>query len=284
MASQNIRATRIAPSTAGALTLEVLRRRKLSPHFSRVTLGGDDLARFNHLGYDQWFRLFLPTDTGSAATSSLSRMPDKLGTLDYVKYLMINKSVRPILRNYTVRQFRPAGVDAAELDVDFVLHPPTAEADHSGPAASWATSCSPGDRVAILDEGASYNPPASAGDRVVLVADESGLPALAGILASLPPDARGRAVIEIPDQDDRQRLDHPDGVVVNWIIRADDHAVPGQAALAAVVGSELPAAPFYGFVVGEQALATGVRRHWVAAGVPKHHITFCGYWRHGAHG
>jgi NADPH-dependent ferric siderophore reductase len=31
--------------------------------------------------------------------------------------------------------------------------------------------------------------------------------------------------------------------------------------------------------VGEQSLVAAARRHWVAAGVPKRDVTFCGYWR-----
>ena len=38
-------------------------------------------------------------------------------------------------------------------------------------------------------------------------------------------------------------------------------------------------APGYGWVVGEQALATGLRRHWVKSGLAKDRIMFCGYWR-----
>jgi NADPH-dependent ferric siderophore reductase len=36
------------------------------------------------------------------------------------------------------------------------------------------------------------------------------------------------------------------------------------------------------FAVGEQAVATGARRHLVnERGVPKKNVTFCGYWRRG---
>jgi NADPH-dependent ferric siderophore reductase len=41
-------------------------------------------------------------------------------------------------------------------------------------------------------------------EHVVLVAGESGLPAAAAILAALPVDTRGRAVLEVPTAEDRQ--------------------------------------------------------------------------------
>ncbi|WP_407674899.1 SIP domain-containing protein [Nonomuraea fuscirosea] len=65
--------------------------------------------------------------------------------------------------------------------------------------------------MALIDEGIGFNPPPGT-RRVVVAAGESGLPALAGILASLPADARGHALAEIPSPQDRQPLDHPEGV------------------------------------------------------------------------
>jgi NADPH-dependent ferric siderophore reductase len=268
MARTNIRATRIKPDKTELLTLHVLRREQLSPHFVRVTLGGGDVARFQYMGFDQWFRLFIPV-----SESSLSRAPRKLDTLSYVKYLTVAKVERPILRNYSVRAFR-----GDELDVDFVIHG-SADDGTAGPAATWAQTCAPGDPVAILDEGVGFNPPPTL-KQVLLVTDESGLPAAAGILASLPEDATGRALIELPSPEDRQDLVKPAGVEVTWIPRPDPHGVPGRAALAAAEALPVPSDPFYGWVVGEQTLPSSVRRHWVQTGVPKGNIMFCGYWRH----
>lgn len=117
----------------------------------------------------------------------------------------------------------------------------------------------------------------------MLVADESGLPATAGVLASLPSDTRGHALIEVPTSEDRQDLGAPANVEVSWIVRDDPAAIPGRAALATAETLPLPKDPFYGWTVGEQQLPSGLRRRWVRAGVPKKRIMFCGYWRHDAH-
>lgn len=275
MARSNLQATRIKPATSELLTLHVVRRERISPHFARVTLGGGDIARFRPMGFDQWFRLFIPV----ADNNSLSRLPHRLTSLAYLKYLTIAKTTRPVLRNYSVRAYRPDGPAGPELDVDFVLHGSTANGT-AGPAATWAQNCTEGDAVAILDEGIGFNPPQSP-RRVMLVADESGLPALAGILASLPADAQGRALLEVPSAEDRQPLDAPAGIDLTWLVRDTAHATPGRAALAAAVATPLPDEPWYGWVVGESTLPVALRRHWVAAGVPKSTIMFCGYWKAG---
>src|ERR1041384_2202212 len=134
MARSNFQAARVKPETSELLTLKVLRSTQVSPSFRRVTFGDGDIARFGHMGVDQWFRRFVPV-----ADDSRDRLPDKLTTLSYAKYMMIPKAQRPVMRNYTVRGFRADGPDGPELDVHFVLHAT------DGVAAAWAHRCSPGE-------------------------------------------------------------------------------------------------------------------------------------------
>ncbi|MBF4564558.1 siderophore-interacting protein [Plantibacter sp. VKM Ac-2876] len=274
MARTNAETARIKPDAATLLTLRVVRRSRISPNIARVTLGGGDIADFTFLGYDQWFRFFIPVSEGG-----LERLPTKLDMLAYAKYLAISKSVRPVLRNYTVRDYRRDGPDGPELDIDFVIHGSAAEGT-AGPAASWAQSCEVGDAVALLDEGRMFNLPADV-DRVLLVADETGLPAVAGILTSLPASTVGTAIVEIPSAADAQDVRVPDGVELRWVVREDPHDVPGRAALAAAAALGVPDTPCYAWVVGEQSLAANVRRLWVRGGMPKERVMFCGYWKVG---
>ncbi|GEL24297.1 siderophore-interacting protein [Pseudonocardia sulfidoxydans NBRC 16205] len=274
MARTNIRATRIKPEVSELLTTRVVRREQISPHMTRVTLGGGDLDRLRHLGFDQWFRLFMPTAGGA-----LENLPTKLTMLSYTRFLAQSKATRPSLRTYSIRAHREADT-GNEIDIDIVVHGSPDDAG-AGPGVAWARTCTPGDPVALIDEGIGFNP-APGLDQVVLVAEESGLPGAAGILASLPSTARGHALLEVPTSEDTQSLVGPPGVEITWIVRDSHDAVPGRAALAAVEAQPLPAGPFYGWAVGEQALATGARRHWVRSGVPKENLMFCGYWRAGA--
>lgn len=268
----------VKPETQGLVHLTVLRTERLSPHWMRVTLGGGEIAQFRPMGYDQWFRIFLPL----GGDEGLERLPAKANKLfGYLKYLRIPDGVRPVMRNYTVRAFRPAtATRGAELDVDFVLHGSVADGT-AGPASRWAETCEPGESVVIIDEGLAFNPERGV-ERVVLVADETGLPAIAGVCASLPADATGLAIIEVPSADDALDFEHPAGVIVRWIVR-DHDAKPGTLALQALRDAALPDAPFHAYLVGEQALPTDGRRHLVSErGVSKDHVSFCGYWRVGA--
>ncbi|GAA5201343.1 siderophore-interacting protein [Microbacterium jejuense] len=268
----------VKPETPGLVHLTVLRTRQLSPHWIRVTLGGGEIDRFHPMGYDQWFRIFLPLG-GDAGLERIPAKPNKV--FGYLKYLRIPDGMRPVMRNYTVRAFRPATATAgAELDVDFVVHG-SAHDGTAGPASRWAQACQAGESVVVIDEGLSFNP-ARGTDRIVLVSDETGLPAIAGICASLPSDASGLAIVEVPSAEDALEFAHPAGVTVRFVVR-EGEIKPGTLALAALQQAALPASPFHAYVVGEQALATDGRRHLVGErGISKDHVSFIGYWRVGA--
>ncbi len=255
----------VSHASSGLVLASVVRSALISPHFVRVTLGGSDLSRFSPLGFDQWMRLALPV----SASTRFDNLAPTFGMTGFLRYLTLPRGTRPVIRNYTVRSFRP---DPLELDVDFVVH------GTEGVAGPWAASVEAGSRVAFIDQGCGWRPvPASS---YLLVADESGLPAVAGVLRDLPRSAVGTALVELFDLADRQEVSAPPGVTVRWLERPVRSA-PGSVALAALAELPLPLpdAPPYCFAVGEQALATGARRHLVARGVPKTHVTFSGYWR-----
>ncbi|QGQ18778.1 siderophore-interacting protein [Cellulomonas sp. JZ18] len=262
--------TLLKPVDQRLLRGEVLARRRVTPHMLRVTVGGGELAAaFEPRGADQWFRLFVPRPGQDAL-----HLPSGVDLKGYARYLTMPESRRPLLRNYTVRATRPG-----EVDVDLVAHGDLTPGTVS--AAGWAARCEVGSPVALLDEGVTFADDGTQ-DWTLVVAEESGLPAAAGVLAALPRDARGIAFLEVPTREDVQPLEAPDGIEVRWLVRDDPHAVPGALALRTVTAAALPTGRPYAFVVGEQALPQGVRRHLVAQGVAKTDIAFCGYWKHGA--
>ena len=268
----------VKPESAELIHLTVLRSEQLSAHWIRVTLGGGEIERFRPMGFDQWFRLFLPI----GGDAGLDRVPAKANKMfGYLKFLRIPDGERPVMRNYSVRAYRAATADAgAEIDVDFVLHGSAADGT-AGPASRWAETCRPGEHVLIIDEGLTFNPQRGT-DRVLLVGDETALPAIASISASLPADAVGTAIVEVPTTEDALAFPRPAGIELVWIVRPHD-VVPGSLALETLARTSLPDGPFHAYAAGEQSLASGVRKHLVGErGVDKNAVSFCGYWKVGA--
>ncbi len=256
----------------GLYRAEVVRTAQVGPHMIRVTLAGDDITRLPARGFDQWFRLFLPRPDGD---TDFSALPDGFGMTSYLRYLSTKSGTRPPFRNYTVRELR--GADG-ELDVDFVAH------GDQGIAGPWARRAAAGDRVAFIDQGRGFDPLDDT-ESVLLVGDESALPAIAGIVRDLPRGSTGLALIEIPCAEDEQHLEAPDGVTVRYLPRTSEDQRPGELALAAVREfSPVVPSTLHAYLAGEQALVAGSRRHLVACGVPKARITFTGYWKRGRSG
>lgn len=256
----------VTHADSGVITAEVVRSIQISPSIRRVTIGGGELGSFDYLGYDQWFRLLVPTGD----KVRFDNVPTTVDATGYLRYLTLPKRTRPVMRSYTVRQFRP---DDLELDVDFVVH------GDSGVAGPWAMSAEPGAPIGFIDQGHGFRPEMAAmADELLIAGDETAMPAVLGVLRSLPSDARGVAFVELPDAGDEQPVETRSQVKVQWLVRGRDQP-PGQATLAAVRKHQTSSS-VYAFAVGESKLATGVRKLLVGEReVDKNQVTFCGYYK-----
>lgn len=200
---------------------------RLTPHFTRVTFTGDELDRFGTAGLDQRVKVVLPLpEVGFAA------FPD--GEDWYSAWRELPPELRNPFRTYTVRAVRP---DAREVDIVFVAH------GDAGPASAWAASATPGDEIVLIgpDElsagrtiGIDWRP--GNVETLVLAGDETAAPAIASILESLPDDARGIAMIEVPSMGDRLEIAAPDGVEVRWLPREASGCSHGALLVPAVRG------------------------------------------------
>ena len=195
---------------------------RLSPSFVRIRFGG---AGFEHLGpegptLDQRVKLLIPSPGHGVPRLD----PDGW----YAAWLGLPEHERGHLRTYTARAVE-GEADDRQLVVDFVLHgPDTHGGALPGPAGAWAEQATLGDEIGLLAPrrghersfGGTEFAPADA-RRLVLVADETAVPALASIAESLPSDADGVAVVEVPDAADFLDVRFPPGVEVHWIARGD---------------------------------------------------------------
>ncbi|BAJ29349.1 MULTISPECIES: siderophore-interacting protein [Kitasatospora] len=252
----------------------VVRTRRLGPTMLRVTFGGGALRSFASGGRDQSCSLFLP-HPGQAEPN----LPYAEGEGWFAAWRALPADERAVLRSYTVRAQR---AEPPELDVDFALHGTGPEA---GPASAWAAAAGPGARVVLLgpavadNRSVAFRPPADA-DFVLLLADETALPAAGGILEWLPAGTRALVWIEVPDAADIQDLAAPDGAELHWLVRAPGAPSGLPPALRA---ADLPPGTPYAWIAGEAGAVRELRRHLVRErGVDRRAVAFSGYWRRGA--
>jgi len=178
---------------------------RLSPHFVRVTLVGEDLRYFGTCGLDQRIKLVLPHADGFLADLGARNPKTLLDGSWYDKWRAMSPEARNPLRTYTVRAVRP---ERRELDVDLVRHPQGHD-EAEGPAAAWLRSAAVGDRLLVVGPdsrapdpsvGLSWRPgPAR---HLLLVGDETAAPAICSIVESLDPEVTAQAFIEVPTGDD----------------------------------------------------------------------------------
>ncbi len=172
--------------------------RDLTPHMRRVTFSGSDLARYGaddniHVG------LVIPPEGHDPVWPTVG----KDGLIQWHA-----GPGRPAMRRYTIRRYDAA---AGTLDIDFVVH------DDAGPGSAFALRAKPGDIVGLLGPGGGGIPPETGW--YLLAGDETALPAIARILETLPPQARGLALIEVADASEEQPIDTKAGINIRWLHR-----------------------------------------------------------------
>lgn len=295
------------PTGYRMIDVELKQRIALSPSLTRLVFGGADIDQTYTLAPDQRIKLFFPAADGT--------LPDLRQQADWYKARgQIAPERRPPMRTYTIRALRP---ETAELDVDFVLH------GISGPASAWATQAQIGDHLQMLvpnrdfdgdPGGYEWKPPAGIRN-ILLIGDETALPAIAGILEELaqtPNTPNVQAFIEVPHETDCLPLRCSPQTRLNWLPRDVINSAHGEAMIhAARELASLPASngakqstallaeidieqqilweqahpadnDFYAWVAGESAAVMAIRRHLIKErGLDRRALTLMGYWRLG---
>lgn len=173
-------------------------------------------------------------------------------------------------RNYTVRSHDPA---RGEIDVDFFLH------GDVGRASAWASRARVGDELGFAGPRTHWKGGNGAGWSL-LVADETGLPALLAILETLPAGHRATALAEVSDNTERQVVETAADVELVWLVRGG--RPPGTTRLLAdaVADFQLPAGAGSAWGGGEAMAMRAVRDDLGARGVPRSSMQALGYWKH----
>lgn len=255
--------------------MRVLAATQICPSFVRITLTCADSTPFRGQGFDQWLRLFVRRE--DQAKLSLPEGPCEGW---YTRWQRMDEAIRPVVRNYTIRDVRYAA-NNVEVDIDFVIHRNPVSGGVEGLAAQWALRTWPGDEVGVLNQGLIFDASRATGRDVLLLADETGLPGVESIARSLSGAASVRAILEVPTlQDRRPLIDAVSGgqMDVTWLTRDDLHARPGSAIKAALPQITWPA-DGYAYATGEISMTRAVQKAADTAGMPDGQARTCAYWR-----
>lgn len=202
--------------------IALTKRTQVSASLVRFTFTGPSVGQMETYAPDQRVKLFFPE--GNGTLDQLFELAKQEEHDWYSAYRALPDAQRPSARTYTIRSLRP---EKAEVDVEFVLH------GDNGPASRWAMHARPGDRLAMTAPianaegpklGYEWKPPQNV-RRILIIADETALPAAAGILEilnDLPLKPKVEALLEVPRSDDVQTL--PQVAKLRWLARETEPA------------------------------------------------------------
>ncbi|WP_396931895.1 siderophore-interacting protein [Mycolicibacterium sp.] len=254
-------------------TFQVVSTEQLAPHMVRVVLGGTGFDTFTPGEFtDSYVKFVFVRDDLDVAS-----LPQPL-TLDSFKVLPPEQ--QPTVRTYTVRRVDP---DARQITVDFVVH-----GEH-GVAGPWAAAAKAGDTIHLMGPGGAYSPDPAA-DWHLFAGDEAGLPAISAALEALPPNAVGKAFIEVAGPEDEVELNAPESVAINWIYRGgradligDDRAGDHAPLIEAVTTTQWLPGRVQVFIHGEAQAVMHNLRPYIRKerGVDAKWASISGYWRRG---
>lgn len=231
------------------LRVNVTATATLSPNLRRISIGGEALRTWASSGKpDEFIRITIPDPEQAPGWENLTENA----------------------RIYTVRRWDPMSLT---IDIDVVIHGP-------GRGSTWGMTAAPGDSVAINEPRGYYDPPADT-TRRLLIADATGLPAIARILEEARSDETFQVFVELVTAQDLIALPSPAHVTVQWQVSGNGR---GPSALLSAMHSTTPTDDTYLWVACEtattRAARTYVRNNWAR----DHSLyTIVGYWHADPH-
>ncbi|SEB54217.1 NADPH-dependent ferric siderophore reductase, contains FAD-binding and SIP domains [Paramicrobacterium humi] len=236
----------------------------LNDSMVRVTVADESLLGFDAPGPTDHVKLFFPDpETGRLTTPEVTAEGLKRPT----DGVILSRDFTPLV----YREENASGLP--ELDIDFVRH------GDDGPATAFASSVKPGDLLGVAGPRGSKLAPEGI-SRVVLIADETALPAFTRWLDLLPTGVKVTAIVLVNDEDAETYLtdEHRSRTNIEMLYREDG---PGQL-LEAVRSLGPLDADTYVWAAGEASELVPVRRYLRRdLGLGKEQAEVEGYWKRG---
>lgn len=171
------------------------------------------------------------------------------------------------------RSFTPRTLDprATTMTVDFVLH-------GSGPASTWAEDAAPGDVIWAGDTRGGYDVPGP-GSHLVLVGDDTAIPAIATIIEALDESVRTTAILEIVARTEEREITDVRPLDPIWVHRGDDPSNTGVLTMNLLETLSVPDDAFW-WIAGERQVMLEMRdRLRDDVGVTRDRLSVNAYWR-----
>lgn len=183
------------------------------------------------------------------------------------------QEMRSHMRTYTPRAFNP---DTNELTVEFVLH-------GAGLASTWAAQAQVGDPLTLAGPGGGMDIPNTLQTMVMLV-DESAMPAAGMVLEALPAGCTPIIICEVEDAQELRSLSAKIEVEPTWLFRQEQGASPGKLLenyLPEVLAQVKDGA--FWWVACEASAMRRMRSQLLQQQkISKKHLVTRGYWKSGA--
>jgi len=187
------------PALPNLHEITVVSAENVTPNMRRVIFSCADITPF--AGGDMHVRLLVPPN---------GRPPVWPGFREDGRIAWPEGQDELLVRVYTIRAI---DIERGEIWIDFLQHPMPGI---STPGADFARDARIGDRAALLGPGGGCLPSAQT---IVLIGDESALPAIARIAAEVPAGTQMRAIIEIENEAEEQPLPTHGTLEVSWLHR-----------------------------------------------------------------
>ena len=175
---------------------------------------------------------------------------------------------RPAKRTFTPRYLDP---EYGSMTIDFVLH-------GAGRATEWALTARKGDVIWAGQITGGYDIPDDL-HHLVLVGDETAIPAIGTVLESIPTGTRTTVIIEVVDEDDEREPTDTVSSDPIWLHRGTDVTEVGDQTLNLVRSISVPKTAHW-WIAGEREAVRRVRDLlFEGNGIDRDHISVDAYWR-----
>lgn len=245
--------------------LIVKNRQEITPRYIRVTLAGPSVSNLFFQSPDDDVRVVIPLD--------LDAIPGDLRVEFQPEYTITYPTDAPPyeIKAYTIRRY---DLENREIDIEVAIH-------NTGLGVVWAQNAQPGQTVLVAGSWGSYVYDGTM-DHIVLIGDETALPAICHWIEHLQAPSRATVVCEVLDETEQQEFAVPAGVDVrvHWVHRG--HLPPGRNDLLERSVREhvslIPNCLYWG--AGESTTLREIRRFLVGElGVHRKAIQLGGYWK-----